>query len=87
MSLRIACLQLNPGDDIQKNVEAALALAREACDNGAQLLLLPEFSFVLHASGRVMRETAVDEPGHPGLAAFRKLSMHEACGRSSVLPQ
>jgi predicted amidohydrolase len=75
MPLRIACLQLNPGDDVQENVEAALSQAREACDNGAQLLLLPEFAFVLHASGRIMRETAVDETSHPGIAAFRKLSM------------
>ena len=71
MPVRLACLQLNPGADLSRNLEVALAQARAACDNGAQLLLLPEFALMLHASGRIMRETAHAEDAHPGLAQFR----------------
>ena len=55
-SLRVACVQLSPGDDLQANTAAALALALEAAQRGAQLILLPEHALLLHASGRVMRD-------------------------------
>ena len=70
-ALRLACLQLNPDADLARNLDRALAQASEACERGAQLLLLPEFALLLHSSGRVMRETAHAEHEHPGLAGFR----------------
>jgi deaminated glutathione amidase len=69
--LRVACVQLSPGDDLHANVAAALALAHEAAQRGAQLILLPEHALLLHASGRVMRDNALPEDVHPGLSAMR----------------
>ena len=74
MSLRLACLQLNPGEDLQQNLAAAMAQASDAADRGAELVLLPEFAMLLHASGRVMRATACAEESHPALAAFREFA-------------
>ena len=73
-TLRVACLQLCPSDDLADNAQSALALAREAVLAGAQLLLLPEYAAVLHGSGRVMRETARAEDVHPLLTELRELA-------------
>ncbi len=74
MSLRLACLQTTPGDDLAQNLAVALEQATDAADRGAELALLPEFAMVLHASGRVMRETACAEAAHPALVAFREFA-------------
>ncbi len=71
---RFACLQVNPGADLCTNVAAALALAREAVAGGARVLLLPEYAFLLHASGRVMRERSPREDAHPAVAAFAEFA-------------
>jgi predicted amidohydrolase len=55
--LRVACLQLSPTDDLDANLAAALMLAADAARDGARFILLPEYALLLHASGRVMRET------------------------------
>ena len=73
-TLRVACLQLCPSDDLDGNAQAALALAREAVRAGAQFLLLPEYAAVLHGSGRVMRETARPEDAHTLLIELRALA-------------
>ncbi len=72
--LRVACLQLCPGEDLQANADAAVRLAQQALDGGARLLLLPEYAAVLHGSGRVMRETARAEGDHPLLARLREVA-------------
>lgn len=68
--VRVACLQFTPADDLQANAQAVIALAREAVDGGARFLFLPEYSAVLHGSGRVMRETARQEADHPLVQAL-----------------
>lgn len=72
--LRVACLQLCPGGDLEVNAQAALAMAREAIGSGARFLLLPEYAGVLHGSGRVMKETAREEALHPLLSALQALA-------------
>lgn len=81
-SVRVACVQLSPGDDLPANIAAALALAQDAAQRGARLVLLPEHALLLHASGRVMRERALAEDAHPGLAAFRDFAR---ANRTTVL--
>ena len=73
-SVRVACLQLSPGEDLVANIEAASTLIVEAARQGAQLILLPEYAALLHASGRFMREHSPTEVEHPALAAFSKLA-------------
>jgi predicted amidohydrolase len=69
-SLRVACVQLTPQDDLAANVAQASELIAQAARQGAQLILLPEYAALLHASGRFMREHSPPEAGHPALAAF-----------------
>ena len=73
-TLRVACLQLCPNGDLDQNAYSAFVLATEAVSNGAQLLLLPEYSAVLHGSGRVMREMARSEEAQPLLAKLQELA-------------
>lgn len=75
--LRVACVQLNPGDDVAANLAAALAQARVAARDGTKFVLLPEYAMLLHASGRVMRERSPPAAAHPALAAFSDLARSE----------
>lgn len=72
--MRLACLQVAPSEDMAANLGVAQGLAREAVREGATLLMLPEYAMVLHASGRVMRSTALPESQHPALPAFRDMA-------------
>ncbi len=69
---RVACVQLSPGEDLQTNTTEALSRVDEAVELGAQLVLLPEYAGLLHASGRVMQAGAVPEDAHPLVAALRE---------------
>lgn len=73
-NLRVACVQLSPGEDMAANIQAACDLMADAARQGAQLILLPEYAALLHASGRFMRDHSPAEEGHPALAAFGKLA-------------
>ena len=41
-SFRLACVQVNAGNEIGPNVETATALIREAASDGADFISLPE---------------------------------------------
>lgn len=78
-TLRLACLQTSPGDDMAENVATAVAMTRAAADDGAQLVALPEYAAMLHASGRTMRERAPDEARHPALEALTAAARETGC--------
>jgi len=71
---RVACLQLQTGNDLQANLAAVSAMAREAAANGAQFVLTPEYVLMMDGSGRVMRERALDADGAPALAELQSLA-------------
>ncbi|HJQ64308.1 MAG TPA: carbon-nitrogen hydrolase family protein [Burkholderiales bacterium] len=73
-SFRAACLQLNSGNDLDANMAAVHALAREAVRGGAQFLFTPEYLLMLDGSGRVMRERALEPDGGTVLAALQALA-------------
>jgi predicted amidohydrolase len=73
---RIACLQMQTGNDLQANLSAVRDAAREAADNGAQFVLTPEYVLMMDGSGRVMRERALDADGAPALSELRSLAAH-----------
>lgn len=72
--VRIACLQLNSGNDFALNLATLAAMAREAAAGGAQLLCSPEYALMMDGSGRTMREKALDASGEPALSALTALS-------------
>ena len=72
--LKVACIQLNAGSDLDVNLAHAMDRVREAAAQGAQLIALPEYAVLLDGSGRVMRERSPEESKHPALPAFTALA-------------
>jgi predicted amidohydrolase len=70
----VACVQVNPGEDREANIQRAEQGVREACSRGAHLVVLPEYVTFLHASGTAMRNQALQESEDPALARFRALA-------------
>ena len=73
-SFIVACVQVNPGDDRQANIESAAEGIKTAVERGASLVVLPEYVTFLHASGKAMRAHALREDADPSLPRFRKLA-------------
>lgn len=74
MSLRIACLQTNSGNDFAANLATLGAMAREAAAGGARFIFSAEYALMMDGSGRTMREKAQDAAGEPALSALTALS-------------
>ena len=66
----VACIQTNTGNDLAANLTAALALAREARNAGADLIALPEVVSLIEPDRDALVAQAQDENGHEALAAF-----------------
>jgi len=73
-TVRIACLQMNSGNDFAANLATLTAMAREAAAGGARFILSPEYALMLDGSGRVMRERALEADGEPALSALAALA-------------
>ena len=72
--VRVACLQLNSGNDLESNLATVRTMAREAAGGGAKLILTPEYVLMMDGSGRVMRERALAADGAPALDELRALA-------------
>ena len=73
-TFRLACVQVNAGDDVAANLAAACDFARQAREAGAQLIAFPENVGFMAPDGQGVREAARPEAEHPGLAAFTALA-------------
>ena len=73
-AFRLACVQVNAGDDMAANVAQASALARAARAAGADLVALPECVALMEPRRARVIELAAPEDSHPALAAFRALA-------------
>ena len=76
-------MQLNSGNDLTANLRAAGSGVRAAAEQGAQLIMLPEYAALLDGSGRVMRDNSYPEDQHPALPAFQALAQET---RAWLLP-
>jgi predicted amidohydrolase len=72
------CVQVCPGDDRGENIARAAHAIAAAAQAGATLIVLPEYVSFLHASGKVMRSSAVPEAEDPALARFRQLAIEHS---------
>jgi predicted amidohydrolase len=70
--VKIACLQLNSGNDIQANIDVIADLVKQAAHQGAQLVALPENAFLMEAPGSP--RTLYTEHEHPGVKAAAALA-------------
>ena len=71
---RVACLQLNSGNDLQANLAAVRSMTRDAAGNGARWVLTPEYALMMDGGGRVMRERALAADGTPALGELQSLA-------------
>lgn len=71
---KIACLQMNIGNDLAANLETVRTMLRTAAANGAQWVLTPEYTLMMDGSGRVMRDHALPADGGAPLAELCALA-------------
>lgn len=54
--MRVACIQMNSGEDWQANLQQAVAFAREAAEAGAKLVALPENVLAMMANADALMQ-------------------------------
>lgn len=72
--LRLACVQVNAGNDMAANLEAAAILARAAHKDGANFIAFPECVSMIEMGRDAVLARAAPEESHPALAAFTDLA-------------
>jgi deaminated glutathione amidase len=70
----VACIQSTPTDDLAENIDRLSASIEVAASSGAKLIATPEYSVFLHASGKLMRESALPERDHPAVVHVKTLA-------------
>ena len=73
-SLTIACCQVNADGDVERNIENACDLVRQAADAGAELIGLPENVALMAASEEERLEKSYAPKDHPALRAFAEVA-------------
>jgi predicted amidohydrolase len=73
-TFRVACLQMQTGNDLAANLDTVGTMARTAAGNGAQFVLTPEYTLMMDGIGRVMRERALEADGKPALPDLQALA-------------
>lgn len=71
---RIACLQINSGNDLAANLATLKEMVVEAAKSGARFVLTPEYCLMMDGSGRVMRERALPADGGEVLVELQALA-------------
>ena len=71
---RLACVQVNAGNQIAANIEAAAQLARAAHGDGADFIAFPECVAMMEMGRDAVLAQAKPEETHPALAAFCDLA-------------
>lgn len=87
--MRVACVQLNGGTEIDDNLRIAADFVRQAADRGATLIALPENTPAMVLGRRAILERAAPEDQHPAVAHFadlaRETGAHILVGSIGVL--
>lgn len=72
--LNLACLQTRPQPDFKPALDEALALAKRATADGAELLCLPEYCGGLKTEGDTFAPPVAEERTHPVLNGLREFA-------------
>ncbi len=72
---RLACVQVNAGNQMAANIEAAAGLARAAHGDGADFIAFPECVAMMEMGRDAVLAQARPEETHPALAAFCDLAL------------
>ena len=73
-SVKVACVQLNSGTDIEENLEQAAIHIRAAAGAGAEFIATPENTDFIRKTPELTLQTAPFEGEHPGVPAFSLLA-------------
>jgi predicted amidohydrolase len=73
-TFRVACLQMQSGNDLDANFETLRTMTREAAAGGARFVMSPEYALMMDGSGRNMRERALPPDGGEILSELCALS-------------
>lgn len=74
MKSTFACLQTRPQATIEAALDEALPLARQALDQGADLLMLPEYAGGLASNGAQLAPPVAPSDAHMFVQAFQQLA-------------
>jgi len=72
--MRVACVQMRSGVDIDANLAQADMLIREAANEGAAFIATPEMTHILQRSSKRLFATITEEEADPGVAHFAALA-------------
>lgn len=72
--MKVACVQVCAGDDMDRNLATAAEAIREAASAGADLIATPENVALMAASREQLLSLAVAEAVHPAVARFSSLA-------------
>src|SRR5687768_400756 len=70
----VGLLQMQTGNDLAANLDAVIRMTREAAQNGARFVLMPEYALMMDGSGRSMRDNALPPDGGQPLHELRALA-------------
>ncbi len=74
MSVKVACIQLNSGPDIEENLKQAGALIRDAAKDECEFIATPENTDFMRKTSALSVETALEANKHPGIPFFSFLA-------------
>ena len=77
--LKVACIQLCSGDDVQANIDKVALAIRQAGQQGAQLIATPENTCLMEHNPQARLKKAFTEAAHPGIPVFQQLSQEFHC--------
>lgn len=73
-AFRLACVQVNAGNEIEPNLETASQLTRQAAAEGADFISLPECVALLEPDRAALLRKSATAADHPALKAFTALA-------------
>ncbi|MBL4647087.1 MAG: carbon-nitrogen hydrolase family protein [Rhizobiales bacterium] len=69
-----ACVQLNSGTNVDKNVADTSALVRDAAKQGASYIQTPEMTTILHQNRKALMQAISPQDNNSAISAFSKLA-------------
>jgi len=72
--VKVACVQMNSGPDIEDNLLQAGKMIEQAALEGAEFVLTPENTDFMRATDQETLSTALSDDEHPGIPFFSELA-------------
>lgn len=88
VKVKVACVQMNSGADIDNNLRQVGEMIRDAAAQGAEFITTPENTDFMRENAKLTIDTALEEQGHQGIAFFsalaKELKIHLLIGSMKV---